>query len=124
MSAGNFEIVNYESTATGSIHPIRVQPETLTLSLGGTSNAAPAGSAILPSAQVSKGKRSIGINARTVTVKFTAPNVPTGYKADSPITVPWLQDNAAFNGAVRGVTEVSYLANPAVLVGKSPEVTR
>lgn len=124
MSAGAFEVSQYESTSTGTVHPIRVQPETLSLSLGGTSNAAPAGTAILPSAQVSRGKRSIGINARTVTIKFAAGDAPAGYKAESPITLPWLQDNAAFQTSVPGVTAVTYLGNSAILVGTSPEVTR
>lgn len=124
MSAGVFQTALYSSNITGTIHPIRIQPETLALSLGGTANAAATGTAVLPSAQVSKGKRSIGINARTVTVKFTSANAPDGYKADSPITVPWLQNNAAFLNAVPGVTAVSYLGETAILVGKSPEFVR
>lgn len=124
MSAGVFETHLYSSNETGTLHPIRIQPETLSLSLGGTANAAATGTAILPSAQVSKGKRSIGINARTVTVKFSAANAPEGYKADSPITVPWLQNNAAFTGAVPKVTVVTYLGATAILVGKSPEFVR
>lgn len=124
MSAGIFTTALYSSNVTGTIHPIRVQPETLTLSLGGTANAQASGTAILPSAQVSKGKRSIGINARTVTVKFTGANVPAGYKADSPITVPWMQNNAAFLTAVPNVTAVTYLGETAILVGKSPEFVR
>jgi hypothetical protein len=124
MSAGAFSTSKYDSTATDLIHPIRVQPETLALQLGSTANAAPSGTAVLPSAQVSRGKRSIGINARTVTIKFAAGSVPTGYKAESPITLPWLQENAAFTGAVPGVTAVTYLGQTAILVGKSPEFTR
>jgi hypothetical protein len=124
MSAGVFQTVLYSSNVTGTIHPIRVQPETLSLSLGGTANAAATGTAILPSAQVSKGKRSIGINARTVTVKFATGNEPDGYKPNSPITVPWLQNNAAFINAVPNVTVVTYLSETAILVGKSPEFVR
>jgi hypothetical protein len=59
-----------------------------------------------------------------VTIKFEDGDEPDGYKPDSPITVPWLQDNAAFLDAVPGVTAVEYLDSPAVLVGKSPEVVR
>jgi len=124
MSAGVFETHLYSSNVTGTIHPIRIQPETLALSLGGTANAAATGTAVLPSAQVSKGKRSIGINARTVTVKFADGDEPDGYKPNSPITVPWLQNNAAFLNAVPGVTAVSYLGETAILVGKSPEFVR
>lgn len=124
MSSGAFTTSLYSSNLTGLVHPIRIQPETLAVTLGGTANAAATGTAVLPSAQVSKGKRSIGINARTITIKFAAGTVPTNYKAESPITLPWLQNNAAFTAAVPGVTAVNYLATAAILVGKSPEVTR
>jgi len=124
MSSGAFVTSKYASTATATIHPIRVQPETLALQLGSTANAAPSGTAVLPSAQVSRGRRSIGINARTVTVKFAAGSVPSGYKAESPITLPWLQENSAFTTAVPGTTAVTYLGQTAILVGKSPEITR
>jgi len=124
MSAGVFQTALYSSNVTGSVHPIRVQPETLSLTIGGTANAQPSGTAILPSAQVSKGKRSIGINARTVTIKFADGNEPDGYKPDSPITVPWLINNDAFNSSIPGVTSVSYLGETAIFVGKTPEFTR
>lgn len=124
MSAGAFTTSKYASTATATVHPIRVQPETLALQLGSTANAAPSGTAVLPSAQVSRGRRSIGINARTVTIKFATGAAPTGYKAESPITLPWLQENTAFTGAVPGVTAVTYLGQTAILVGKSSEITR
>lgn len=124
MSSGAFVTSKYGSLVTATVHPIRVQPETLALQLGSTSNAPPVGSAALPSAVVSRGKRSFGINARTVTVKFPVGSVPSGYKADSPITLPWLQENSAFTSAVPGVTPVTYLGQTAVLVGKSPEFTR
>jgi len=124
MSAGTFTTALYSSDVTGNIHRIRIQPETLGLSLGGTANASASGTAVLPSAQVSKGKRSIGINARTVTVKFAAGDEPDGYKPDSPITVAWLQNNAAFLTAVPGVTACNYLGQPAILVGTAKESTR
>jgi len=124
MSAGAFQTSLYQSNFTGSVHPIRIQPETLAMTLGGTANAPATGTAVLPSAQVSKGKRSIGINARSITIKFATGTAPATYKAESPITLPWLQNNAAFTGAVPGVTAVNYLSTPAILIGKSPEVTR
>lgn len=124
MSSGAFTTSRYESNVLGTIHPIRVQPETLAITLGGTANAAPAGTAVKPSAQVSRSSRSIGINARTITFKFPPGGAPAGYKADSPITVPWLQDNAAFNDAVPGQTVVVAYEQTAVLVGTSPEKVR
>jgi|SRR3972149_183757 len=124
MSSGAFVVSKYSSNTLGTIHPIRIQPETLALTLGGTANAAATGTAVLPSAQVSKSRRAIGINARTVTIKFVAGTVPTGYKADSPITVPWLQNNSAFLTAVPGETAVEYLETAAVLVGTNAEKVR
>lgn len=124
MSAGAFTVSTYESTATGNVHPIRVQPETLQITLGGTANAGAAGTAQLPSAQVSQSKRSLGINARTITFKFPEGGAPEDYKELSPITVPWLQDNAAFNDAVPGVTVVNAYGQAAILVGTTPEKTR
>jgi hypothetical protein len=121
MSAGVFEISQYSSNTLATVHRIRVQPETLAATLGGTANAAPSGTAVLPSAQVSKSKRSLGINARTITIKFAAGDEPDGYKPDSPITIPWLQNNSAFLTAVPGITATTYLGESAILVGTSAE---
>lgn len=119
MSAGNFQTSFYSSNRTGLIHPIRIQPETLALSVGGVANAAPAGPATNPiSAQVSQSKRSLGLNARTVTIKFpTAP--PTDYAVGSTITLPWLND-ANFDAITRG-DEVTYLGATGEVVGTKPE---
>lgn len=121
MSAGVFQISQYASNVLSTVHRIRIQPETLACTLGGTANAAPSGTAVLPSAQVSQSKRALGINARTITIKFAPGTVPTGYKADSPLTIPWLQNNSAFLTAVPGITSVNYLSTAAILVGTSPE---
>ena len=122
MSAGAFSDSFYESNELGSVHPIRVQPETLALTLGGQANAAPDGaSAIGPSAQVSRGKRSIGINARTVTIELTA--ALSGYLAGSKITLPWL-DATTFSAITPKVTTGTYLATACKVVGKSPETVR
>lgn len=123
MSAGPFQIVNYGSNKLSTVHPIRIQPETLTLTIGATSNSAPIGSAVLPSAQVSQGKRKKGLNARTVTFKFAPGAAPIGYKPESPITLPWLQNNAAFNETFAGQTG-SYQTNDIVIVGTSSETAR
>ena len=123
MSQGRFEIVNYGSNKLATVHPIRIQPETLTLTIGGITNSAPIGSAILPSAQVSQGKRKKGLNARSVTFKFAVGSAPVGYKPESPISLPWLQNNAAFNGTFAG-QEGSYQGADIVIVGTSNETAR
>jgi hypothetical protein len=123
MSAGAFETGKYETTQTPTaILPITVQPETKALVINGSANAYPAGAIDgFPSAQVSKGARSIGVNARTVTIKFTG-GVPTGYKQNSPITLPWFVQ-ATFTPLVKGMTG-TYLENDIELVGKRNEKVR
>lgn len=91
MSAGPFEIGKYQCEATGNIHPIRVQPETKSLTVNGTANSYPAGDTDSPvSAQTSQSRRALGINARSVTIKFPTA-APTGYKVGEPIRLPWFQ---------------------------------
>lgn len=124
MSQGPFQISSYACTATGTNHPIRIQPETLEITLGGTANAAPAGATVLPSAQVSQSKRALGINARTITFKFPEGGAPSGYKELSPITVPWLQNTTAFTSAVPGITAVNAYGSVALLVSTTPEKVR
>lgn len=119
MSAGAFEIGKYESTETGFIHPIRAQEETKALVIDTVTNAYPAGAIDIGiSAQSSQSKRALGVNARTVTIKFPTA-APTGYKVDSPITVPWFAE-AGFAGLLKGATG-TYLGSSCVVVGKSPE---
>lgn len=123
MSAGRFTKSFYSSNKTGLIHPIRVQEETLALSVGGVANAAPAGPATSPiSAQVSQSKRSLGLNARTVTIKFPTA-APTGYKVDSPITLPWLGGTGDFDGFASG-DSVSYLGATGEVVGTTAETAK
>ena len=122
MSAGAFENGKYESNTLGTIHPIRTQPETKALVIDGNTNSYPTGDAVLPSAQVSRGKRSLGINARTVTIKFPSA-VPTGYKVGSPITLPWFADTVEFLGFKAGDTG-TYLATAIEVVGTSAEKVR
>lgn len=123
MSTGKFEKHFYLSNKTGLVHPIRVQPETLTLNVGGVANASAAGPATSPiSAQVSQSKRSLGLNARTVTIKFPT-TAPTGYKVDSPITLPWLNGTADFDAFAAG-DSVSYLGGTGEVVGTTAETAK
>ncbi len=121
MSSGVFERSKYLADS-GSIHPIRVQPETLGLTLGGVANAAPAGAitAGVPSAKVSGSSRSIGLSARLVRVQLTA-NL-TGYKPNAVITLPWL--NQATFGAISPNQTGTYLATACIVLGKRGEVLK
>ena len=120
MSAGQFITLGYASDRLGTIHPIRIQPETATAVINGTVNAGAVGDRIGPSAQVSRSKRAIGINARTVTIQFAEGAAPAGYKEGSSITIPVLQNSAAFLSAKRG-DPVTYLSSSATIVGVSAE---
>lgn len=123
MSAGAYINSFYNSNKTGDVHPIRIQPETLALTVDGVANAAAAGPAGSPiSAQVSQSKRALGLNARTVTIKFPTA-APAGYKVDSPITLPWLAGVSDFDGFVKGDT-VSYLGATGELVGTTGETAK
>lgn len=118
MSAGNFVRSRYESNS-GEVYPIRVQPETLLLTIGGSSNTAPAGAITAEvSARANGSRRTLGMNARTVTVAFTAAQ-PEGYAANSTLTIPVL--NPTFWDTItRGATG-TYLETAIEVVGKSPE---
>jgi hypothetical protein len=121
MSSGAFENGKYESNETSGIHAVRVQPETKALTISGTANAYPAGAVdAKPSAQVGRGKRSIGINTRTISIKLTA--ALTGYKTGSVIVLPWFV-SSTFDAIATGQTG-TYLATACEVVGKSPEKVR
>lgn len=120
MSSGAFTVAGYE-TDNGDIVPILVQPETLAATLGTANSSAGATFAAgFPSAQVSKGKRAIGINARTVSLRLTAEL--EGYKPDSILRIP-VTTQARWTALSRGTT-VTYQGVAGVVVGKSPESIR
>jgi len=128
MSAGAFALRGYQATyGTGTnIHPIRVQPETeaLSVTIGGvaTLNAGePADDITNPiSAVVSRGRRSIGLNARLIRIRFNGVP-PTGYQGGTVISLPAL--NSALLAAPRGATG-TYLGVGIEVVGVTPEAVR
>lgn len=106
MSDGAFETAKYK-TNKDLVVPIRIQPETLTLTLAGTANTAASGEFTLgaPSAQSGGSKRRIGINARTVTVALTADGtgVNAGMKIGSKIRLPVFAE-ATWDAYTKGST--------------------
>lgn len=123
MSAGRFARASYE-TNDGNVVPIRVQPETISASIGATTNAEPA-TAILsgwPSACVSSGRTSCGINARLVRLQFDDGAAPDGYQEGGTITIPALTP-AFFNAASVGQA-ATYLGSAATIVGRTAETIR
>jgi hypothetical protein len=122
MSAGNFLRSRYAASygAGTAIHPIRVQPETLAASIGGTTNDPPEGAISNPiSASVSRGKREKGLKPRTISIQFPATGQPTGYKASGTTVIVGLTIefwNLAIPGAV-----INYLGVACTVIGRSAE---
>jgi hypothetical protein len=118
MSAGAFETGIYED-GKGGFRGIRVQPETKALTIATVANAYAAGPVdTAPRAKVSGSRRSYGVHARKVTVRFTG-TVPTGYKALGTTTLPWF-DPTTF-AALTELATGTYLGSPIELVGTSAE---
>lgn len=89
MSSGPFILQKYE-TDKGNVVPIRVQPETETLTLNGGANTQATGSQTpgAPSATHSGSYRRAGTHARTVTIRMLAPVSGTQIVTGSLITLP------------------------------------
>jgi len=123
MSAGAFLEAFYETDA-GNIAPIRTQPESAALVIEGQTNTIVAGPATagFPSAVVSRGKRALGVNARTVRVKFPDGTGPDGYQAGGTISLPWYDPTTFALLPTRGTG--TYLGSSVTLIGKSPETVR
>lgn len=118
MSAGEFQNAIYETNA-GNFCNLRVQPETLALTLGGTANAAGTGPVNQQASAISSGsRRGIGVNARRVRLNWTG-TVPDGYDADGTVTVPILTP-ALFDSLTRGTAGV-YLGQSVEVAGTTPE---
>ena len=120
MSSGVFETSKYE-TNQGNIAPCRVQPETLTATIGGTANDAPAGSvtAGFPSANMRGGRTENGITARKIRIGIpTGGTPPTDYSGD-PLYIPVMTE-ALWDAASKGDVVVYLGANWEVL-SKVPE---
>lgn len=122
MSSGAFTLVRYAASysAVEQIHPIKVQPETTGLTIGGIVNIPPINATTNKlSAKVSGSKRSLGLTARSVSFKFTGATPQAGlYKADATIRLPWL--NPFTSEISKGATG-TYLGEPIIVVGTSPE---
>lgn len=122
MSSGSFTITKYAASYGDGdeIHPIRVQPETLTATIDGTANSAPAGAQTNPiQARVSGGKRQIGLLARYVTLQAPASNQPDNYQAGGITRIPALTE-AFYNKATKGAS-CTYLTKTYTVVSRSRE---
>lgn len=118
---GQFSNVGYESSVGTFIFPIKVQPETLAVAFNSVANAAPAGAitANLPSAIISRSRRSIGVHPRTVSVKVTATGVGANNALGTIIQIPVLT-KAAYAAYTKGQTG-TYQDDTVKVVGKTEE---
>lgn len=127
MSAGPFVNAFYESETEGEVLGVRVQPETLTLTVGGVSNADPGGPATQKvGALVGGSRRRRGIHTRRVRVIFTT--TPDGYKVGGVCSYPvlnqalWEQLNSAPNQS--GTVNIGGTAYACDVVGTTPQYNR
>lgn len=121
MSAGPFESSFYTSD-DGTVHPIRIQPETRGLTIGGQANSSPSGPATANAGlvRVSGGKRTTGLTPRKIRVRFTGTQ-PAGYKEGGVVAVPVLIPGH-FNAYRRPLYQTgTYLGAAIEVVGSSPE---
>lgn len=124
MSAGIFTRATYEAEyaapTTLFLHPIRVQPETITAAIGSVTNEEPTTGTSNPiSAVTSRNKRQRGLIPRTVTLQAPATGQPSGYKPLGITVIPALTPEF-YNAAVAGAS-CSYLGSTFTVVGRSPE---
>lgn len=126
MSAGIFTIIGYEGDYGDgtAVHPIKVQPETLGLVIGGVTNAGTAVSNINNpiSAQVSGSRRSLGLHPRMVSFEFTA-TPPATYAANQTLRLPLLTKDMK-DVAVLGATGTYQGVAIRVVSNYAPEIVR
>ena len=126
MSSGAFLRSRYLAN-NGGIHPIRVQPETLTLAAGGAANNPPGGETDSRiSAKVSGGRRQLGLTARNVSFVWDGA-VPEGYKLDGVLRLPLLNPaiyNAIDDGVSEGTISIGGETFDIRFLGLSPETRR
>jgi hypothetical protein len=124
MSAGPFTNTFYTSNAN-FVHPIRVQPETLSLSIGGQANSAPTGPANAGTGfvRISGSKRTYGITPRKVAIRFTG-TPPTGYSVNQIYRIPVLIPGHYQAYVEPKLQTGTYLGVACQVVGKSEETGR
>lgn len=122
MSAGVFTNTKYAADYGDGdqIHPIRVQPETLSATVDGTDNEAPAGAITNPISAISSlSNRRLGLKPRKITIQFPATGQPTGYKPSAYTSIPAL--NREFFDAAQKGDDITYLGVTCKVVAKSQE---
>jgi hypothetical protein len=125
MSAGAFVDARYVASYGdgNSIHPIRVQPETLTAEADSVENGSSPLALTSPiSAIVTGSTRQLGLHARVVYAKLTG-TPPATYATASRIRIPALSE-AFYNACAPKGTVINYLGTTWASTGVRAEVVR
>lgn len=124
MSAGPFTTNSIYEDNFGNFYPIKVQPETLGLTLNSKANVSAAGPLPdnRPSVSVSNGRRANGVNARLVRFRFTG-TLPPGYLMSGTISLPVLTpaSYASYSKGTVGTYTLNAVEYPVATVGRTPE---
>lgn len=121
MSTGAFVASRYENGINGDIHPIRIQPETLALTIGVEQNTAPAGAANSELRAFSGSRNRRGaVNPRKIGLEITAGG-ENDYLVGSIVYVPILRPAAFANMILPADQTGTYNGATVRVVGSSPE---
>jgi len=121
MSTGEFVAAKYQNGLNGDIHPIRIQPETLGLTIGQIVNGEPAGAidSDLRAFSSSRNRRG-AVNARKVGLEILTSG-PNGYEVGSTIYVPVLIPETLGAFLLPADQEGTYNGATVKVIGSSPE---
>lgn len=126
MSAGAFINTRYQvsySSGVQPIHPIRVQPEVISATIGDSENTPTASPANNPiSAVVSLGKNQKGLRPRMLSIRLMDGQSVTGYQPRSVTKIVVFGSGTWDNTQVGD--NVNYLGASWEVTGKLPEIAR
>lgn len=119
MSAGPFLVSKYTANS-GTIHPIKVQPETAAATFATIANAPPTASTTAGAFRARTGgsPKAYGLKARYAVIRFTA-TPPAGYSASASYRIPILT-KTVWDGITDGQV-AQYLSVAAVVTTKGDE---
>lgn len=123
MSTGNFIVVGY-SDNQNRIWKAYVQPETLTLTVNGVSNAAATGAPTLPTLDLKRSSKARGLLPRQVTVQLTADGsgAAQGLRKGTRHTIVCFR-RSAFDACVPGRSG-TYQGIPCVVFARRGEIQK
>ena len=121
MSSGPFLNTFYGVGDGSVVGNIRIQPETLTVTIDGTANAAVAGPANTERGISASGRRStLFIGARKINLEVTGGDGSL-LAVGETVSVPWLNPATFFGVALPKNQTGTYQGVPVRVVGTSPE---